>query len=175
MGLKMKALKRTALFTPVLSVLFASHTEHTLASVRVSPPLNSLMQTATPNNVIDGDLIARLSPAQRAARNFKAKLGSELKRLARGNEGDAWVDNPSVAGDEVQVAAHVRHRQRTKTKFGSFIAYSITQTIRFSYNVRTKETRGGLCVGLPAGGQACFEESRVGGIAEEGQGIDSQN
>lgn len=171
----MKALKRTALFTPLLSVLFAFHTEHTLAIVKISPQVNFLMQTFTLDNVREGNLIARLSRAQRAARNFKAKLGSELKRLARGNEGDAWVDNPSVSGDEVQVAAHVRHRQRTKTRFGSFIAYSVTQTIRFSYNVRTKETRGGLCVGLPAGGQACLEESRVGGIAEEGQEIETEN
>jgi hypothetical protein len=77
------------------------------------------------------------------------KIEDKLRSLAQGNERSAQVARITVnrATGDVTGGFKVRHRQVWKTPFGKVVAYDLTQSGNFTFNIFSLDVRGSLNLG----------------------------
>jgi|GEM_PF-4185687 len=77
------------------------------------------------------------------------KIEGKLRSLAQGNERSATVTKITVdrATGDVTGGFKVRHRQVWKTPFGKVVAYDLTQSGDFTFNIFSLQIRGSLDLG----------------------------
>jgi hypothetical protein len=90
-----------------------------------------------------------------------------LKPLAKGNDGDAWVEALEIRGTGVYLRAKIRHRQITRLPFGKKVTtYSLHNTVETSFdplNPSSSVKNSHLCADNPPiiGGKSCVSGSSV--------------